>query len=361
MPTQIESHHNQDVLSISSVTSPLFSYHVQIMVPLKQQRKRSLVAATMALLISSMASPSTCFSSPKIPSGSRTSSTSASSILLRATTTEKTNPSSQTSSDLPDDVKIVSCMPDPLPSSLRHDYYLLRHGQSTANVASIISSARRNAYSERHGLTPVGYEQGAAAATALVEALERNGSVKKGDKVMFVASPFARAKQTAEACLAELLQNQELQNRLEALGLTLAQDNIEDIILKDKLMERYFGKLDNEAIYTYAYVWPVDKFNVTHTAFNVESVAAVCTRIRELIVDDLEQSLNDGGDQKYHVVLTSHADVLQITQLYAAGAENVGAFSSYRFGNGEVRAMVRTPDSLPEPAPLEAPKRGTQT
>jgi hypothetical protein len=31
------------------------------------------------------------------------------------------------------------------------------------------------------------------------------------------------------------------------------------------------------------------------------------------------------------IVLTSHADVLQIAQLYAANVPNVGGFSSYRF------------------------------
>jgi broad specificity phosphatase PhoE len=133
---------------------------------------------------------------------------------------------------------------------------------------------------------------------------------------------------------------------------------VPDIVLKDELMERYFGRLDNEAIYTYAYVWPVDRIDVTHTAFDVESVAAVCTRIRKLIVEDLEQEYAGGN---YHVVLTSHADVLQIAQLYGAGAENVGTFSSYRFGNGEVRAMARTVDSLPDPVALPAPQRGTQS
>jgi hypothetical protein len=33
-------------------------------------------------------------------------------------------------------------------------------------------------------------------------------------------------------------------------------------------------------------------------------------------------------------------------------------FSSYRFGNGEVRRMGRDVESLPEPVPLEPPKRG---
>ena len=95
-------------------------------------------------------------------------------------------------------------------------------------------------------------------------------------------------------------------------------------------------------------------FNVTHTAFDVESVAAVATRIREAILHIDEQT---PPDQHKHVVITSHADVLQITQLYAAGAENVGMFSQYRFGNGEVRVMERNVESLPEPVPLERPQR----
>jgi broad specificity phosphatase PhoE len=93
--------------------------------------------------------------------------------------------------------------------------------------------------------------------------------------------------------------------------------------------------------------------NTTHTAFDVESVAAVCTRLSNL-VKKLESQY-----EGCHIVWTSHADVLQIAQLYGANAENVGTFSSYRFKNGEVRAMKRTPDSLPDPSPLEAPQRGT--
>lgn len=278
-----------------------------------------------------------------MPSKLQTATSSRSS----STSSESTTASSGTTN-----AQIVSCMPDPLPENLKNQYFLLRHGQSTANVAGVISSARSLAYSDDHGLTALGQEQGENAAQALVEALERSDGVKPGDTLVFVSSPFARARQTAEACVRGLTKQPDLQTRIEQLGLLLEPD----IILRDKLMERYFGRLDNEAIYTYAYVWPVDKINVTHTAFDVESVAAVCTRIRALIVDDLEERY----DSNHHIVLTSHADVLQITQLYAAGAENVGDFSSYRFGNGEVRPMARCPDSLPDPIPLQAPQRGTQ-
>ena len=107
-------------------------------------------------------------------------------------------------------------------------------------------------------------------------------------------------------------------------------------MLNDLLVERSFGRLDNEAIYTYAYVWPLDKFNVTHTAFDVESVAAVCTRLRQLILSLEEEytAVGDDDDSAFtttHIVLVSHADVLQIAQLYAAQAEKVGEFSSFRF------------------------------
>jgi broad specificity phosphatase PhoE len=244
------------------------------------------------------------------------------------------------------ETKIVSEMPGPLPETRNH-YYFLRHGQSTANVASIISSDRSLAYSDKHGLTSLGYEQGKESAQQLLDKLEAKGA-KAGDKVVFVSSPFARAHETAKACLDGLAE-EDNRKRAESMGVNISTD----IIMDNRLMERYFGRLDGQAIYTYAYVWPVDKMDVTHTAFEVESVAAVCTRLAE-VVERCESEF-----EGHHIVWVSHADVLQIGQLYAANAENVGEFSSYRFKNGEVRAMKRSQADLPNPVPLEAPKRGT--
>lgn len=244
---------------------------------------------------------------------------------------------------------VVSAMPDPIPP-LKNTYYLLRHGQSTGNVAGVISSSRTMARNDEHGLTNRGYQQGRESAEQLLQLLKEGG--KK--KVVFYSSPFARARQTAQACLDGL--NEDWMSEVEAMGLDVQQD----IILVDDLMERYFGKLDAEKLYTYAYVWPNDLFNVTHTAFDVESVAAVCQRVRDLLVQIDEEQLSDEvvADDTA-VVLVSHADVLQIAQVYAAGAKNVGTFSQYRFGNGEVRLMGRTVDTLPEAKPLLPPKKGT--
>jgi broad specificity phosphatase PhoE len=244
----------------------------------------------------------------------------------------------------------VRDMPLPLPTKVKNRYYLLRHGQSTANVAEIISSSRSLAYTDTHGLTLTGYQQGQASAASLLECIQQSTlSTSNHDRIVLISSPFARAKQTAEACLEGL---QKLQDQIDSLGLELETN----IIMQDKLVERYFGRLDAQAIYTYAYVWPLDQFNLTHTAFDVESVAAVCHRIQNVVLDCEDQFSN------CHLVLVSHADVLQIAQLYAAGTDNinVGSFSSYRFKNGEVREMIiGSTVNLPDPVPLQAPDRGT--
>jgi len=255
-----------------------------------------------------------------------------------------------------DTVAVVDEMPTALPL-LKNHFYLLRHGQSTANVEGIISSARSLAGSTEHGLTLLGIQQGRDAAASLVDMVEEDlnndnrGDVPKSSKqVYFYSSPFARAKETAEACLKGLAGNAEVAGKVESLGLEIN----DGIFFHDGLMERFFGRLDGKELSAYAYVWPVDMFEPTHTAFDVESVAAVSTRIRSTILNI--DSQHDGGGN--HIVLTSHADVLQITQVYAAGLENVGKFSQYRFGNGEVRRMLREVGSLPEAAPLQPPKRG---
>jgi broad specificity phosphatase PhoE len=316
----------------------------------------STVQALVVVLYLSCASSVSCFQTKRAQSSIRVTPPRLSLLFSRRPSSSSLLVSSPEKSDnaveaIPE-VQIVRHVPEPLPEKLKNHYYLLRHGLSTANVAGIISSSRSLAYSDKHGLTDVGYQQGVDSANELFRLLKQNS--KPGEKVVFISSPFARARQTAQACIDGLLRQEEQQTGgaiTKELGLELSTD----IVLNVGLMERYFGRLDNEAIYTYAYVWPLDKFNVTHTAFDVESVAAVCTRLRQ-VVEDLESTYTDS-----HIVWVSHADVLQIAQLYGAGATNVGTFSSYRFGNGEIRAMERTVDSLPSPVPLPPPQRGTKS
>ena len=166
---------------------------------------------------------------------------------------EATNPPQQTyhgsaatqsvGSDLA--TRIVSEMPAPLPDNLKNTYYLLRHGQSTANVAAVISSARSLAYSDRHGVTQLGYDQGKQSAKQLFSLLK--DEAKPGEQVIFISSPFARARQTAQACMDGLVEDISMKTIEDEVGIKVSTD----IRLEERLMERYFGRLDAEAIYTY--------------------------------------------------------------------------------------------------------------
>ncbi|MBO0821370.1 MAG: histidine phosphatase family protein, partial [Nocardiopsaceae bacterium] len=70
----------------------------------------------------------------------------------------------------------------------RNRYFLMRHGQSKANVAKIIVSSLAADASGDYGLTALGREQVLLAA-------KRSGLPPD---TVICSSPFARARQTAE-------------------------------------------------------------------------------------------------------------------------------------------------------------------
>ena len=143
----------------------------------------SMVQALVVILCLSCATNVSCFQTKRehssirvtprrfsLLSSSRPSSSSSSSSLVIASSAQN---------EAVPTVQIVSHMPEPLPEKLKNHYYLLRHGLSTANVAGIISSARSLAYSDKHGLTDVGYQQGVASANQLLRLLKPNSSQEK--------------------------------------------------------------------------------------------------------------------------------------------------------------------------------------
>ena len=88
-----------------------------------------------------------------------------------------------------------------LPSVLNNRYYGLRHGQSEANIAGIISSEIVTG-STIHGLTPLGIDQAKQAAIPLLDVLDykNNGF----NKLVMISSNFTRARETAQECLHEM-------------------------------------------------------------------------------------------------------------------------------------------------------------
>ena len=134
-------------------------------------------------------------------------------------------------------IPIVKSMPPPLPP-LNNYYYLLRHGQSTANVEGIISSSRSLSGSTKHGLTLLGVQQGKDSASSLIDLIEQDikyGELTSTKSVYFYSSPFARAKETAYACLQAIVAKNEVIDKVHELGLDVKTD----VALEEGLMERY--------------------------------------------------------------------------------------------------------------------------
>jgi len=181
--------------------------------------------------------------------------------------------------------------------ALRHRYYVLRHGQSLANVEGVISSDPRVARLD-HGLSEVGQEQAATAATAVVQEAERTGA----EGIAIVSSDFRRAWQTANSVRAAVL----------AAGVHVWPSSDGPFEAR-ALRERSFGELSGEADERYHDVWVEDARDAFHEAFGVESVLSVRERARS-VVDALESELALQDGRRWMVVLVAHGDVLQILQ-----------------------------------------------
>jgi probable phosphoglycerate mutase len=164
---------------------------------------------------------------------------------------------------------------------MKNIYFVLRHGQSKANVAGIVLSHLEDGKKIDYTLTPDGEEQ----VRESVSKAKESGEID--ENTIIISSPFSRTMRTAEIAK-------------EVLGVT------SDIVVDDRLRERWFGDWEKTSNAAYEKVWTEDKRNPSHTTANVESAHDVQKRTLELI-DDLETQYNDKT-----ILLVSHGDALQI-------------------------------------------------
>jgi probable phosphoglycerate mutase len=175
-------------------------------------------------------------------------------------------------------------------SSLKNNYFALRHGQSKANVAKIIAS-NPDVATLKYGLSDLGTDQATNAGKTIVEEFQS----QQYDGVLILSSDLLRAKETAE---------------IAAEAVKDAQINLfsNDVIVETRLRERGFGEWDGGSDDHYNDVWLNDANDPTHTAKGVESVMSVTDRASKMILE---------WDQQYEnhmVICVAHGDVLQILQ-----------------------------------------------
>ena len=172
---------------------------------------------------------------------------------------------------------------------MKNKYFILRHGQSRANVAQIILSNLEDGKKEEFTLTKEGENQ----VKVSVENAKKVGWLDK--KTIIYSSPFSRCKKTAEIAK-------------EILGVN------DDIIFDDRLRERWFGEHEQTHSSAYQKIWDADKVNSEHKEFGVESAKEVQERTL-LLIKDLENKYKNKN-----ILLISHGDVLQILQ---TGTKNI--------------------------------------
>lgn len=174
---------------------------------------------------------------------------------------------------------------------LHNEYFILRHGQSRANMSGIILSHPEEGAKKEYTLTP----EGEAQVKNSVEEAKAEGLL--GSDTIIYSSPFSRCRRTAEIAK-------------EVFGVS------NEIIFDDRLRERWFGDWEKTHDSNYQKVWDIDKNNPGHKEKRVESALEVQKRTTSLI-KDLEQKYK--GKK---ILLVSHGDALQILQ---TGFEKVSA------------------------------------
>ena len=198
---------------------------------------------------------------------------------------------------------LLSIPPCGQEGSLRHSFFALRHGQSLANVAKIISSDPAISTVE-HGLSDFGHEQAKDAGKQFAEQFHaENDASNEYFGVAIFSSDFVRARETA----------QHMADACKAASIPLYKN--EGVILEKKLRERNFGTLNGGSDDRYQDVWDVDIIDPTHNGFGVESVYSVVERTTRLVLDK-DEELSDASkvDEKWKCILVAHGDVLQILQ-----------------------------------------------
>ncbi len=167
-------------------------------------------------------------------------------------------------------------------AELHNDYYVQRHGESTANIRRIIVSDPQRGKRKEFGLTTFGKSHARGIAGENECAL--------GPDTVIITSPFSRAKDTAKITA-------------DVLG-------VQKIIVSWRLKERYFGCYEGTTNANYQKVWDDDKKNPNHRNHGGESVNDVLRRVRVLITK-LE---NNYTGKK--ILFVTHGDTGQITTCF---------------------------------------------
>jgi glucosyl-3-phosphoglycerate phosphatase len=191
---------------------------------------------------------------------------------------------------------------------MNNKYYILRHGQSEANIAGLLTSDP-DICINNYGLTKLGKEQ----VTASVKNAIKNGWLD--NQTIIYCSDFKRAAETA-GIARQLLGARELQKT-------------------PALRERKMGKYDGKKTSIYHEIWPHDETEKQVLKKNeVEGPEEMLYRLTDLI-NQLETRYK--GE---YILLVSHGDPLQVLQASFAGLNPEQSRNQEYIPTAEIRKLI---------------------
>lgn len=189
-------------------------------------------------------------------------------------------------------------------NNLKNRYFLMRHGESLANLADKIISSPENGC-EGYGLSELGREQAGRLA----------GESGLGPETRVFCSDFLRTRQTADIAAA-------------TLGCATP-------VLEPRLRERFFGIWEGTSASNYEPVWRRDEAD--QVGDGVEP-AGELTRRLVAVLEDLE-----AGEDGQCYLLVSHGDPLRFLQVWAQRRPAREHQSIRHFAPAEVRELRNAP------------------
>ncbi len=174
---------------------------------------------------------------------------------------------------------------------LRNRYFVMRHGESEANVLGIaVGDPQRGVAG--FGLTDLGRRQVAQAARAF----EETYAFVLGETEI-VSSDFRRTRETAELFA-------------ESLGSSIR------VRLTEGLRERFFGRLEGKDFRSMAAILEQEGIEALISRYGCEPAESVRYRVTG-VISELEDS-----NQYKTVILVSHADPIQVLMVAFASLES---------------------------------------
>ncbi|MDP2586206.1 MAG: histidine phosphatase family protein [Candidatus Komeilibacteria bacterium] len=188
-------------------------------------------------------------------------------------------------------------------NKLNNRYYVMRHGNSQANVARLIASWPTHSIN-KFGLTKKGQQE-------VLRSLKRAGFLNQ--QTIIYSSDFLRTRQTSEIARRYL--------------------KIKKVFITPLLRERNFGQLEFKSSKHYAKAWAYDRKNPRLRPYGSESVLDVQKRLLKLI-GDLEKRY-----QGQTILLVSHGDPLKILIAAFKGVSNPFADGHHSMMTGRIKML----------------------